>query len=59
MTTKLSIHNVETLQLGKVEAYNDNPDLPFFTRDVIIKTKDGQEITIVMFADDFDKLFIK
>lgn len=55
MTTRISIHDVERIT---TEARYDL-DCGAVVRQLVITTATGETATLVMFADDFDKLEVR
>lgn len=54
MSTQLSVHRVKSVEALPVEEHDGMN--PFFARDLIIKTSDGEEITIVLFGDTLESI---
>lgn len=54
MSTQLSVHRVTSVEALPVKEHDGMK--PFFARDLIIKTSDGEEITIVLFGDTLESI---
>lgn len=54
MSTQLSVHNVTSIEVLPVKEHDGMK--PFCVRDIVIKTSDGEEITIVVFGETLESI---
>ena len=51
-----TIHNVTSFEVSNIEEQSTNRNDKFYTRDIIVKDKDGNEIELIMFSSDKESL---
>ena len=53
-----NIHRVRKFVIGPVQQLRTDGNRPFFTRDIIIKTDNGEENRFTIYSDNCEDLFL-
>jgi hypothetical protein len=56
---RILMHKVNTLQLTPIQVNEARELEPFFTRMIVVETKDGERLELTMFADTPEDLYLK
>jgi copper(I)-binding protein len=55
----IRLHEVKTLKLASIEVHDMSQPNPFFTRVIVVETKDGEKVNLTLFAETAEDLYLK
>jgi hypothetical protein len=53
------MHKANNLQLTPIQINDMSQPKPFYTRMIVVETKDGERLELTMFADTPEDLYLK